>query len=72
MCAQAKDPNKSQPTEARLLKIKIGRSEEALRSMCITLAEIQHLFGDEEFETLMGHVSRLEEAVKSKKKLVGS
>ena len=49
MCAQAKDPNKSQPTESRLLKIKIGRSEEALRSMCIALAEIQHLYGDEEF-----------------------
>ncbi|MGD1933002.1 MAG: hypothetical protein ACFB0Z_00580 [Candidatus Phaeomarinobacter sp.] len=40
--------------------------------MCIALAEIQHLFGDEEFESLMVHIDRLEEAVKSKKKLVGS
>lgn len=46
--------------------------EKSIQDMCIKLATIQHVFGDEEFSSLMSHIESLEAAAAEKKKIIGS
>lgn len=58
--------------ESQRLKRLMSDFELSVQSLCIRLAHIQHIFSDEEFRLLAGHIQALEDMAAEKKKLIGS
>lgn len=62
----------SEKAQNLILKKNFDTFEVSLRDLCIKMANIQHVFSNDEFATLMQHIEALEKAAQEKKRLIGS